>query len=42
MSASSLNVEELKAAHQGKDRFEMPDFYGIDDLLSEEHILNPK
>ncbi|MDB4347101.1 acyl-CoA dehydrogenase family protein [Bacteroidia bacterium] len=39
MSASSLNVEELKAAHQGKDRFEMPDFYGIDDLLSEEHIL---
>lgn len=37
--AYTLDTEELKAANQGKDKFIMPDFYGIDDLLSEEHIL---
>ncbi len=39
MSTNNLNVEALKAANQGKDRYVMPDFYGIDDLLSEEHKL---
>jgi len=39
MSGPNLNIEKLKAANQGKDRYVMPDFYGIDDLLSEEHIL---
>ena len=37
--ANSLDTEALKAAHQGRDKFESPDYYGIDDLLSEEHKL---
>jgi len=33
------SLEELLAANRGKDRYEAPDFYGVDDLLSEEQIL---
>ncbi|MEN9345443.1 MAG: hypothetical protein RLZZ60_912 [Bacteroidota bacterium] len=36
---SSIDFEALKERHQGKDRFTQPDFYQIDDLLTEEHIL---
>jgi len=39
MSTINLNTEALKAANQGKDRYTQPDFYNIDDLLSEEHKL---
>jgi glutaryl-CoA dehydrogenase len=33
------SLDELLAANRGKDRYEAPDFYGVDDLLSEEQIL---
>ncbi len=36
---SSIDFEALKERHQGKDRFTQPDFYQIDELLTEEHIL---
>jgi len=36
---SSINFEDLKDRNQGKDRYVQPDFYNIDDLLTEEHIL---
>lgn len=36
---SSINYEALKEHNQGKDRYTQPDFYQIDDLLTEEHIL---
>ena len=36
---SELNFEKLKETNKGRDRFEHPDFYGIDDLLSEEQKL---
>lgn len=36
---SAINFEELKDRNQGKDKYVQPDFYGIDDLLTEEHIL---
>jgi len=36
---SSINFEDLKERNQGKDRYVQPDFYNIDDLLTEEHIL---
>ena len=36
---SAINFEELKDRNQGKDRYTQPDFYNIDDLLTEEHIL---
>jgi glutaryl-CoA dehydrogenase len=36
---SSIDFGALKERHQGKDRFTQPDFYQIDDLLTEEHIL---
>ncbi|MCC7298281.1 MAG: acyl-CoA dehydrogenase family protein [Bacteroidia bacterium] len=32
-------VDELLAANRGKDRYQAPDYYGIDDLLSEEQKL---
>lgn len=35
----SINFEELKEKNQGKDQYIAPDFYQIDDLLTEEHIL---
>jgi len=33
------NLDDLLAANRGKDRYEAPDFYGIDDLLTEEQKL---
>lgn len=30
---------QLMESNKGKDKYEAPDFYAIDDLLSEEHIL---
>ena len=36
---SSIDFEALKERNQGKDRYTQPDFYQIDDLLTEEHIL---
>ena len=36
---SSINFEDLNDRNQGKDRYVQPDFYNIDDLLTEEHIL---
>ncbi len=35
----SINYDALKEQNQGKDRYTQPDFYQIDDLLTEEHIL---
>ncbi|MBL7812573.1 MAG: acyl-CoA dehydrogenase family protein [Bacteroidetes bacterium] len=32
-------VEELLAANRGKDRYTAPDYYGVDDLLTEEQKL---
>lgn len=32
-------LEELFEANQNKDKFQAPDFYVLDELLSEEHIL---
>ena len=34
-----MNVEDLKSINQGKDRYVAPDFYSIDDLLTEEQKL---
>lgn len=41
MSANTHTVdfEKIKEQNQGKDRFQSHDFYGIDDLLTEEHKL---
>ncbi len=39
MNTINLDIASLKAANQGKDRYVQPDFYGIDDLLTEEHKL---
>lgn len=36
---SSQEISALLAANQGKDRYTAPDFYAIDDLLSEEQKL---
>lgn len=36
---SAINYQALKEQNQGKDRYTQPDFYQIDDLLTEEHIL---
>lgn len=33
------SLEELLSANRGKDRYQAPDFYAIDDLLSEEQKL---
>ena len=35
----NLNINQLLDANRGKDRYVAPDFYGIDDLLSDEHKL---
>lgn len=32
-------LDELYAANRGKDRYNAPDFYAVDDLLTEEHKL---
>jgi glutaryl-CoA dehydrogenase len=37
MTLEEINL--LKEAKKGQDRFTHPDFYNIDDLLSEEHLL---
>jgi glutaryl-CoA dehydrogenase len=37
MTAAELS--ELKEAKKGKDKFTHPDFYGIDELLTEEHKM---
>jgi glutaryl-CoA dehydrogenase len=34
-----MTVEELKSMNQGKDRYSAPDFYNIDELLTEEQKL---
>jgi len=34
-----MDISELISANQGKDRYVAPDFYGIDDLLTEEQKL---
>ncbi len=34
-----MNVEELKSMNQGKDRYSAPDFYTIDEFLTEEQKL---
>lgn len=39
MSASTLTHDSQKAKNQKQDLFESPDFYEIDDLLTEEHKL---
>lgn len=39
MSTQSLTPEDLYAANRGKDKYVAPDFYGIDDLLTEEQKL---
>ena len=36
---SPMDISELISANQGKDRYVAPDFYGIDDLLTEEQKL---
>jgi glutaryl-CoA dehydrogenase len=36
---SAINFEALRDQNQGKDQYTQPDFYQIDDLLTEEHIL---
>ena len=33
------SVENLLSANRGKDRYQAPDFYAIDDLLTEEQKL---
>lgn len=33
------SLDELLSSNRGKDRYQAPDFYGIDDLLSEEQKL---
>lgn len=35
----SQSIEELLAAHRGKDRYTAPDYYLVDDLLTEEQKL---
>lgn len=37
--AQSQNLDEILAANRGKDRYVAPDFYGVDDLLTEEQKL---
>ena len=36
---TDLEIDKLKELHKGRDTFEHPDFYKIDDLLSEEHLM---
>lgn len=36
---SAINFEELRDRNQGKDRYTQPDFFNVDELLTEEHIL---
>ena len=36
---SELDISDLLAANQGKDRYVAPDFYGVDDLLTDEQKL---
>jgi glutaryl-CoA dehydrogenase len=38
MSASTTSTSKIKKSLK-QDRYEQPDFYGIDDLLTEEHKL---
>jgi glutaryl-CoA dehydrogenase len=36
---STIDFDKIKEQNQGKDRYNAHDFYGIDDLLTEEHKL---
>jgi glutaryl-CoA dehydrogenase len=36
---SKIDFDKIKEQNQGKDRYNAHDFYGIDDLLTEEHKL---
>ena len=36
---SSQEISDLLSSNQGKDRYVAPDFYAIDDLLTEEQKL---
>jgi len=36
---STIDFDKIKEQNQGKDRYNSHDFYGIDDLLTEEHKL---
>lgn len=36
---SNERIQHLLDANRGKDRYVQPDFYGVDDLLTEEHKL---
>ncbi len=36
---SKIRISDILDAHQGKDSYVAPDFYGIDDLLTDEHKL---
>ena len=36
---SSQDLNDLFESNRGKDRYNQPDFYSIDDLLTEEQIL---
>ena len=36
---SEYDISDLLAANQGKDRYVAPDFYGVDDLLTDEQKL---
>ena len=36
---SEHDISDLLAANQGKDRYVAPDFYGVDDLLTDEQKL---
>ena len=37
---SSQEISDLLSANQGKDRYNAPDFYAIDDLLTDEQKYN--
>ena len=36
---SEHDISDLLAANQGKDRYVAPDFYAVDDLLTDEQKL---
>lgn len=36
---TEAEINALKERNQGKDRFEHPDFYGVDELLTDEHKM---
>ena len=36
---TEAEINSLKESKKGKDTFNHPDFYNIDDLLTEEHLM---